>query len=230
MNKATLSGDIIASTSMSVDERILLMDHLKTLFAQMEQKYNFYGRVIKGDYIECFIDQPQLALRIALIIKCFIKSISGNTGESDKENIESRDKYFKIYGIRIAIGIGEIEKFDRENGIVEGEAISYSGRIISSENTTHSTDRVVIKNTLFIQTANEEWNKEFEATLMLIDTIIANNTSNQCKILMEKLLGENEEQIAVKLNISQSAVNQRSKSGAWNAIEKAVARFESVIN
>jgi len=228
MYKAALSGDIIASTSMSVDERLLLIDRIKELFGQLEKKYNFYGRVVKGDYIECYIDEPQLALRIALIIKCFIKSISGSAVESEKENTESRDKYFKIYGVRIAIGIGTIEKFDRDKGIIEGEAISFSGRIISSES-THSTDRVVIKNTLFIQTAKTEWNKEFETVLMLIDNIIARNTPNQCQIIMEKLSGESEEQIAVKLNITQSAVNQRSKSGAWNAIEKAVARFESVV-
>jgi hypothetical protein len=228
MYKAALSGDIIASTSMSVDERLLLIDRIKELFGQLEKKYNFFGRVVKGDYIECYIDEPQLALRIALIIKCFIKSISGSAVESEKENTESRDKYFKIYGVRIAIGIGTIEKFDRDKGIIEGEAISFSGRIISSES-THSTDRVVIKNTLFIQTAKTEWNKEFETVLMLIDNIIARNTPNQCQIIMEKLSGESEEQIALKLNITQSAVNQRSKSGAWNAIEKAVARFESVV-
>jgi hypothetical protein len=228
MYKAALSGDIIASTSMSVDERLLLVDQIKDLFGQLEKKYIFYGRVIKGDYIECYIDNPQLALRIALIIKCFIKSMSGNAVESEKDNTESRDKYFKIYGMRIAIGIGSIDKFDRDNGIIEGEAISLSGRIISSES-THSTDRVVIKNTLFIQTVNADWNKEFEAVFMLIDNIIARNTANQCKIITEKLLGESEEQIAVKLNITQSAVNQRSKSGGWNAIEKAVLRFESVV-
>jgi hypothetical protein len=205
-----------------------LIDRIKELFGQLEKKYNFFGRVVKGDYIECYIDEPQLALRIALIIKCFIKSISGSAVESEKENTESRDKYFKIYGVRIAIGIGTIEKFDRDKGIIEGEAISFSGRIISSES-THSTDRVVIKNTLFIQTAKTEWNKEFETVLMLIDNIIARNTPNQCQIIMEKLSGESEEQIALKLNITQSAVNQRSKSGAWNAIEKAVARFESVV-
>ena len=229
MNKATLSGDIIASTSMSVDERLLLIDQIKELFGQLEKRYNFYGRVVKGDYIECYIDEPQLALRIALIIKCFIKSISGNAVDAEKETTESRDKYFKIYGVRIAIGIGTLEKFDRDKGIIEGEAISFSGRIISSES-THNTDRVVIKNTLFIQTAKAEWNKEFEAVLMLIDNIIARNTPNQCKIIMEKLSGESEEQVAVKLNITQSAVNQRSKSGAWNAIEKAVARFESIVS
>jgi hypothetical protein len=228
MYKAVLSGDIIASTSMNVDERLLLVNQIKDLFGQLEKRYNFYGRVIKGDYIECYIDEPYLALRIALIIKCFIKSIFGSSLDSEKENPESRDKYLKIYGVRIAIGIGTMEKFDREKGIIEGEAISFSGRIISSEN-TYSTDRVVIKNTLFIHTANSDWNNEFEAMLMLVDNIIARNTSNQCRIIMEKLLGKNEESIATNLSISQSAVNQRSKSGGWNAIEKAVKRFESVI-
>lgn len=229
MYRATLSGDIIASTSINIDDRLLLVDRLKGLFVRLEKKYPFYGRIIKGDYIECYLEEPHLALRVALIIKCFIKSITENTVESENENPESRDKYFKIYGVRIAIGVGKIDKFDRENGIIEGEAISYSGRIISSEN-TYNTDRVVIKNTLFIHTPVQEWDKEFEAALMLIDNIIARNTPNQCRIIMEKLMGENEEHIATSLNISQSAVNQRSKAGAWNAIEKAVKRFESVIH
>ncbi len=228
MIKATISGDIIASTTISVDDRLLFLSKLKELFARIENKYNFYGRIIKGDYLECYIDDPRFALRIALIIKNFIKSTSAYALNKSTKN-ESRGKYFKIYGVRLAIGVGSIERFDKENGIIEGESIQFSGRIIGNESSHNNEKRVVIKQTLFIQTSNTLWNNEFNVTVSLIDFLLTKSTSNQCAIIIEKLLGESEEQIATQLNISQSAVNQRSKSGGWNAIEKAIERFENVV-
>ena len=51
---ATISADIVSSTSLSVDETIRLKQRIEALFALLKTKYpDFYGRQIKGDYIEC---------------------------------------------------------------------------------------------------------------------------------------------------------------------------------
>jgi hypothetical protein len=42
-------------------------------------------------------------------------------------------------------------------------------------------------------------------------------------------MGYNEESIVKKLNKRQSTVNEQSTIAGWNAIEKAVQRFENVI-
>jgi len=42
-------------------------------------------------------------------------------------------------------------------------------------------------------------------------------------------MGNNEESIVKKLNKRQSTVNEQSTIAGWNAIEKAVHRFENVI-
>lgn len=66
---ATISADIVSSTSLSVDETIRLKQRIEALFALLKTKYpDFYGRQIKGDYIECVMQNVSNALRIALVI------------------------------------------------------------------------------------------------------------------------------------------------------------------
>ena len=72
---ATISADIVSSTSLSVDETIRLKQRIEALFALLKTKYpDFYGRQIKGDYIECVMQNVSNVFRIALVIKSCIKS------------------------------------------------------------------------------------------------------------------------------------------------------------
>jgi hypothetical protein len=160
-----------------------------------------------------------------LIIKAFIKSISG---DEKLYHDDSRFKFFKIHGIRLAIGYGELTRFEPAKGIIDGEAIYLSGRRINEE-LTYNKERIVIKNTLFFVSGNEELNREFEPLLALIDVLLSKATAKQCEVLYMKLMDLNEEAIAIKMNIAQPVVNQHSTSVGWNAIEKAVIRFREVL-
>ncbi|OQX76648.1 MAG: fumarate hydratase [Bacteroidetes bacterium 4484_249] len=225
MIKAVISGDIISSTSLNDAGRALIEDSLKELLDNLKKVYNVYGRIIKGDYLECVVSEPQNALQVALAIKSFIKSIPVIDTVHYKMN--SRIKLFKTYGIRLAIGYGEISRFDPERGIIDGEAIYLSGRTINES--TYNKKRVIIKNTLHFASNDEMLNKNFGALLALLDILISKATAKQCKVLYLKLMNNNENTIALKLNISQSVVNQHSKSIGWNAIEKAVEYYSEVI-
>lgn len=226
MKKAVISGDIVASTSLTDEGRTHIEDELKKLLDRLQAKYNMFGRMIKGDYLECVVPDPGDALRLALVIKAFIKSISG---DEILNNDDSRFKFFKIHGIRLAIGYGELTRFEPAKGIIDGEAIYFSGRRINEE-LTYNKERIVIKNTLFFVSGNEELNKEFEPLLSLIDVLMSKATAKQCEVLYMKLMNLNEEAIAIKMNIAQPVVNQHSTSIGWNAIEKAVNRFAEVLN
>ena len=73
---ATISADIVSSTSLSVDETIRLKQRIEALFALLKTKYpDFYGRQIKGDYIECVMQNVSNVFRIALVIN-HISSLS----------------------------------------------------------------------------------------------------------------------------------------------------------
>ena len=93
---ATISADIVSSTSLSVDETIRLKQRIEALFALLKTKYpDFYGRQIKGDYIECVMQNVSNVFRIALVIKSYIKSFPITENKKAKN--------FQTYGIRTDI-------------------------------------------------------------------------------------------------------------------------------
>ncbi|MCF8299139.1 MAG: hypothetical protein K9J13_16440 [Saprospiraceae bacterium] len=226
MVKAVISGDIVSSTSLSDAGRLLIEDRLTVLLRDLKQEYNVYGRIVKGDYIECVLDEPYDALRVALAIKSFVKSIPIEETLHYKNN--NRVKHFKIHGVRLAIGYGNLSRYDADKGIIDGEAIYLSGRAIG-ETFKYHKERIVIKNTLYFVSNNTNLNKEFEPLLSLLDVLIGKATSRQCQVLYLKLMNYNEDSIAAKLKINQSVVNQHSTSIGWNAIDKAVKHFSFVI-
>ena len=118
---AAISADIVSSTSFCIEETLALKQRIEDLFSILEKRFpGFWGRLIKGDYIECLLPSVKDSFRVALIIKSSIKSFP--VAESKKK------KLFRIYGIRMAIGIGDMRIVDKEHGIMDGEAIYLSGR------------------------------------------------------------------------------------------------------
>jgi len=228
MKRAIVSGDIVASTSLNNVDRNKVGNCLKVMTKKLDKKFKVYSRLTEGnDYIDVYIPNNSDALRVMLAIKCFVKSIpiSANNSDNQKDN---RIKFFKTYGIRLALGIGELSRLDIESGIIDGDAIYFSGRIIS-ENRTYNKEKVVIKNTLFIKSDNKEFDDEFIPILALLDVLLSKCTAKQSTVLYLKLLGYDEATIARILRKKQSTINEHSTSAGWIAIEKAVNRFEEVV-
>jgi len=223
MKKAVISGDIVAYTSLSTKDKDLIDKSLKNLIKELEARFDVFARIIKGDYIECYVPDPKNALRATLCIKSYLKSISQDIKDKNR-----RLNAFKTHGIRLAIGIGEINRFDKQKGIIDGEAIYFSGRIINKSRTTSDKDRIVIKKTLFIQSNDQDFDQTMEVILGLLDASISKATAKQCAVLYLKLLGDKEDEIVQKLELkSQSTVNRHSTAVGWNAIEDAVLWFEN---
>ncbi|WP_432411090.1 helix-turn-helix transcriptional regulator [Rasiella sp. SM2506] len=221
MNYSVLSGDIISSTSLDSADKKILEVHLERLLKDLKKHFKSYGRLIKGDYIECVIPTAGEAMQACLAIKSYVKTIPISIETSKSEN---RAKLFKEYGVRLAIGYGALDRFEPENGVIDGEAIYLSGRTINSKS-THDKERIVIKNTLFFASKDEAMNKKWTAILELLDVLFTKATERQCEVVYLKLLGHNEDAIAKKLGIDQSVVNRHSTNVGWNAIETAVTYF-----
>lgn len=224
MKYAALSGDIISSTSLNTKDKQLLELSLKKLLEDLEKHFDVYGRIIKGDYLECVVPNAKQGLRVALAIKSFVKSIPI---EISAYANKKRVKLYKEHGIRLAIGLGELDRYEPENGIMDGEAIYFSGRLINNATSTYDKERIVIKNTLFFASQDEKLNAQWEAILALLDVLFSKATSRQSEVLYLKLLGNDEATIAKQLDIDQSVVNRHSTSVGWNAIETAVQYFHS---
>ncbi len=225
MQGAVISGDIIAWTSLSVESRIMIEKGLDKLLQEIEVKYDVFGRVVKGDYIECVIPDPGQALRVALAIKCFVKAIKIEDTETDVKN--NRIRAFRTFGIRLAIGYGQLTRFDKAKGIIDGEAIYYSGRIIS-DLSTYNKHRMAIKESIYFASADNALNNKIDPIIALLDHTLMKATGRQSMVLYMKLMGLSEVEIANELAITQSVVNQHSTAVGWNAIEKAVLYFKDL--
>ncbi len=59
MKKAVISGDIVASTSLTDEGRTHIEEKLKKLLEELHAKYKMFGRMIKGDYLECVVPEPE---------------------------------------------------------------------------------------------------------------------------------------------------------------------------
>ena len=212
---ATISADIVSSTSLSVDETIGLRQRIESLFALLKDKYpDFNGRQIKGDYIECVMQDVSSVFRVALVIKSCIKSF--NIAENKKST-----KNFQVYGLRMAIGIGDMRIVDTEQGIWDGEAIYMSGRALEGMN-------VLNKGTLSIKPSKKQLSSPLQTIALLTDAIVNDMTIRQSEVVYYKLLGFKETDIARKLGISQSGVNKASSATKWYCIEEVLKYFEQI--
>ena len=74
---ATISADVVSSTSLSKEAMIELNERLKKCLSTLEVCYQgFWGRIVKGDSIECVMDCPENAFEAALILLCAWVSLS----------------------------------------------------------------------------------------------------------------------------------------------------------
>lgn len=220
MQNATISADIVSSTSLSMID----LTHLQSVIRQFldelsrESQDEDWGRLFKGDSVEIFLKDPHKALRKALLLKALVKKTFVES------NMEARQSLFKRFGVRMAIGIGEMRMANKDRDVLDGEAIYYSGRMLEKAD----REGVSVKRSMFFACKDPMLTEQMDVMLGLLDVLFKDATARQSEILYYKLTGLNEEEIAAKLDIKQSAVNQHSNASGWKAIESAVNYFEKL--
>lgn len=220
MVRATISADIVSSTALSVEELTLLQSEIRKFLDELQEKSQGknWGRLFKGDSVEIFLLDPREALRTALLLKTLVKKNALETDVEAKRNLHRR------YGVRLAIGIGEMRIVDKDADILDGEAIYYSGRALEKA----TQDNLVNRQSMFFDCSDPLFAEQMQVILGLLDLSLKEATPRQSEILYYKLLGWNEERIAEKLEIKQPVVNQHSNAVGWKAIESAVKYFEKL--
>jgi len=217
MIKAVVTGDIIDSTKLGEEENTQLIQGLKLIIEDFEKDELLKGEMFRGDSLQCLIYSPSEALKITLLIKTFVKgivSINNSKEKNDAEKLVSKS----VFDIRLAIGIGQTHSENERVSMSQGEAFNLSGRLL---------DDMKHKQTIAIRT-NDSFNNELDTSFKLLDFILSNATQNQCEVIYYKLQGLTEVEISEKIGVNQSAVNQRSNSSGWSAINSLIQRFESI--
>lgn len=223
--KAVITGDIIQSTKLEPKARLELVRLIRSELKELAGEYKFKSEFFRGDSFQCYLTNTEQALRIALMIKTYIRSINPSASHilTRVNNPIKRKSVLlplQIVDARVALGIGDAV-LRNDLAISEGVAFELSGRLL---------DELKNRKQSFGIASDDMNNDELATEAILLDALLGKNTALQCEVINWKLNGFNETEIANKLNINQSAVNQRSRSGNWNAIEAMVNRFETIYN
>jgi hypothetical protein len=194
---------------------IELNERLRKCLSILEKRYRgFWGRVVRGDTVECVMPHSEDAFEVALILKTWVKSFE----PSDAHDL----KRFNRYGLRIAIGIGEMKTVDRDLDMMDGEAIYRSGRAL---------DKLVgrAKYSFYISMDNKDHEQALQVIFTLVNQLLNNATARKCEILCERILASDTSHTAKKMGISVSGVNQTLNDLGWSAIEQAIAYYRRQI-
>ena len=212
---ATISADIVRSTSMNTEDLIVLRNKLRALFQDFEEDYpGFWARIVRGDSIECVVPNYNDALRIAILIKLYVKM---RVSEFDWSQMLQR------YGIRFSIGVADIKYADKKEDIIDGPAIYLSGR-----NLDEISRRENIMTAFEIGHAPKPLSNLLDSYVAMVSGIVDSYSAKQAEVVFLKLLGFKEIEISERVGISQSSVNTRAANAQWGLLNTAIKDFEAL--
>ena len=212
---ATISADIVRSTSMNTEDLIVLRNRLRDLFQDFEKDYpGFWARIVRGDSIECVVPNYNDALRIAILIKLYVKM---RVSEFDCSEMLQR------YGIRFSIGVADIKYADKREDIINGPAIYLSGR-----NLDEISRRENVMTAFEIGQAPKPLSNLLDSYVAMVSGIVDSYSAKQAEVVFLKLLGFKEIEISERVGISQSSVNTRAANAQWGLLNTAIKDFEAL--
>ncbi len=209
LNKAVITGDVINSSLLSIEDKIWLNKTIGNALETWGNDFALKSEQYRGDSFQCLVNQPVNSLRLAIIIKTFIKSLNKNNSLPLKI----------VYDLRLAIGIGEIEAPMKNISTSDGEAYRISGRLL---------DNMKKNKQNFAIGTNDSYHNELETEIFVLDHLLLKASPLQCEVIYLKLLDYTEIEISNNLKIKQSAVNQRANNASWQIIDKIIKRFEKI--
>ncbi|HUV83479.1 MAG TPA: SatD family protein [archaeon] len=207
---AVLTGDLIGSSRFNIEkQRDEVLSILKDSFNKIESPEitASHFAIHRGDSFQGVLSRPEEALKAAIIIRASLLS-----KPLEKIRLDAR----------IAIGMGKIDYFPVDQvGEGDGEAFRYSGMELDKMKKGERN--------LTIKTPWPEMNEELQTECALLNALIYRWTKEQAEAIMYQIQGYKQEEIAEKLEISQSAVFQRQRNGGAWAVQAFLERFKVMV-
>ena len=213
---ATISADIVRSTSLSTEDQVVIREELEHLFENLESTIpGFWARISRGDSIECFVPQYKYSLRVALLVKLLVKMWAGQFLCAES---------LRRFGVRFSIGVGDIRYASKKDDIIDGEAIYLSGRNLDMISRRDDVFSVFALSDRFPQALCSL----IDSYVSLLSSLANSYSVKQSEVIYYKLRGFREKDISDILGIYQSSVNMRASSAQWNMLNLAIKDFENL--
>jgi hypothetical protein len=172
----------------------------------------FWARIVRGDSLECVVPDSRDALRIAVLLKLFVKMRAAGFDCSEM---------LQRHGIRFSIAAGDLKYADKDEDIIDGPAIYMSGRNL--DEISRKGNRMSI---FEVGREPRSLSDVLDSYVALISDLVDSYSAKQAAVVFYKLLGFKEIEISERLGIYQSSVNMRSTSARWALLNMAMRDFE----
>ena len=200
---------------MNTEDLITLRNRLHDLFHDFEEDYpGFWARIVRGDSIECVVPDNNDSLRIAILIKLYVKMRVSEFNCSEM---------LQKYGIRFSIGVADINYADKKEDIINGPAIYMSGRNLDEISRKES-----IMTAFEIEDAPKPLSHLLDSYVAMVSAIVDSYSVKQAEVIFLKLLGFKEKEISDRVGITQSSVNTRATNAQWGLLNTAIKDFEDL--
>lgn len=209
---AVLTGDVVNSTRLPLAQRTYLATVFTTVGESIRKRF---GRdllplgmeTIRGDSFQTLISRPELALRLALLVRAAVRS-NRSTG---------------FAGVRIAIGIGAVEFVGNRVSEGLGPAYELSGKRLDN---MKRDERMGVDCGL-TGFDTDTWN----IVLRLMDALVEPWTPKQAAAVHGALQGLTQHSIAQDWDtpVKQQTVGNHLKRGGWGALRHVIDHFENSI-
>ncbi len=211
---ATISADIVHSTSMGTADLLELRRGLQGLIGDLEEDIpGFWARIVRGDSLECVVPDSRDALRIAILLKLFVKMRVADYNCSEM---------LQRHGIRFSIAVGDLEYANKNEDIIDGPAIYRSGRNLDE------ISRKGVRMSIFeLDREPRSLSNLMDSYVALICDLVDSYSAKQAEVVYYKLLGFKEVEISGRLGIYQSSVNVRATNAQWGLLNRAIKDFEN---
>jgi len=198
---AVITGDIVNSSKLSDKDFSVLVAMLKEMLKSEKARSSFY----RGDSFHALC-KPEQAFVLALKLRAIARGIELENEPAD---------------IRIAIGLGDVEKPVKNLATAKGAAFILSGRELDSMG--KSAKRLSVK------IADEKLDFGMMAISFIADSIMQKMSSKQAEVVLELLKGKTETEVAGILGKSQSTINKLKQAAGWNELEEAITIYSLMI-
>ena len=210
---ATISADIVRSTSLETADLLELRKGLQGLIGGFEKDIpGFWARIVRGDSLECVVPDYRDSLRIAILLKLFVKMNAASFNCS---------QMLQRHGIRFSIAVGSLKYADKKDDIIDGPAIYLSGRNL--DEISRKGGRMSV---FELDGEPRSLSNIFDSYVALVCDIVDSYSAKQAAVVYYKLLGFKELEISERLGIYQSSVNMRATNAQWTLLNMAIKDFE----
>lgn len=212
---AILTGDIVGSSKMDAEQRLILYKTFPLLSNLLKEKFpdDFKLNIsnFRGDGWQAVVNTPQKAFEISLFIRTFIRY---------KFQAEKLDT-------RIAIGIGPVQ-FIPEDNVSAGDGPAYllSGHLLESL----SQNRMGIA---LFSSRDNLIRQSLENLVALLDLIISTWGHGQSQAVFLAMQGLTQAEIAKNWwpnSISQPSISKGLKTAGWEQVKNCLPILESLID